>query len=171
MDGAFDVPAKKVFPEKVVANTKALNQALAGRNPVTHPFIPAPTACGEHAAGAWQITLKGALGQATADQAALACALERYRLAHGQFPDKLEALAPDFISALPHDVITGGPYNYQRSADSLVLYSVGWNETDDGGKVVMTGRNGDPTEGDWVLAVSDQVKLGRFADPGFRQAA
>ena len=80
---------------------------------------------------------KGAIGQATADEATLACALERYRLAHGQLPDRLEALAPDFIAALPHDVITGAAYKYQRTADSFLLYSVGWNETEDGGKVAM----------------------------------
>ncbi len=27
--------------------------------------------------------------------------------AHGQFPDKLDALVPSFIAKLPHDVITG----------------------------------------------------------------
>jgi hypothetical protein len=78
--------------------------------------------------------------------------LERYRLANGQFPATLEALAPKFIVKLPHDVITGQSLKYRRTDDGqFVLYSVGWNETDDGGKVELT-KSGSPDwhRGDWV---------------------
>jgi hypothetical protein len=72
-------------------------------------------------------TRKFALAQVSADQAALACALERYRLAHGKLPETLEALAPKFITKLPHDVLTGEPLKYERvSNDEFVLSSVGW---------------------------------------------
>ena len=81
----------------------------------------------------------------------LACALERYRLVHGQFPDKLDALMPDFVTRLPNDVITGEADKYRRTTDGqFILYSVGWNETDDGGQTVMKGSAVDPTKGDWV---------------------
>ncbi|MBI4663722.1 MAG: hypothetical protein HY735_33390 [Verrucomicrobia bacterium] len=77
---------------------------------------------------------KAAFAQTAADEAALACALERYRLAHGSYPERLEALAPRFIETLPHDVITGKPLTYRRTENGrFLLYSVGWNETDDGG--------------------------------------
>ena len=70
------------------------------------------------------------------DLARTAIALERYRLAHGEFPESLDALAPQFIAKVPHDVIGGQPLKYRRTADGqFVLYSVGWNETDDGGVV------------------------------------
>jgi hypothetical protein len=83
------------------------------------------------------------------DQAALACALERYRLANRQFPDTLDALVPRFISQLPHDVINGEPYKYRRTDDGqFILYSIGWNEKDDGG---VPGKTlFDEKEGDWV---------------------
>ena len=45
----------------------------------------------------------------------LACALERYRLANGQFPETLDALVPKFVAKLPTDVITGTPLKYRRS--------------------------------------------------------
>jgi hypothetical protein len=92
---------------------------------------------------------KATQAQTIANQAAVACALERYRLADGQFPNALDALVPRFISQLPHDVITGEPYKYRRSADGqFVLYSVGWNEKDDGG---VPGKTlFDEEEGDWV---------------------
>ena len=74
--------------------------------------------------------------QTSVDLARVACALERYRLANGQFPETLDGLAPTFIDALPHDVINGQPLKYHRTPDGqFVLYSVGWNQTDDGGKV------------------------------------
>ena len=93
-----------------------------------------------------------ARGQACADLARVACALERYRLANGQFPDTLAALAPNFIAKLPHDVINGQPLKYRRTDDGqFVLYSVGWNETDDGSTIGLTeSGNWDPKQGDWV---------------------
>ena len=95
---------------------------------------------------------KFARAQTAVDFARIACALERYRLANGQFPDTLQALTPKFIAKLPHDVINGQPLNYHRTDDGqFVLYSVGANETDDGGKVELTkSGNIDMTKGDWV---------------------
>ena len=95
---------------------------------------------------------KCARAQTAVDLARVACALERYRLANGQFPDSLDALTPKFIAKLPHDVINGQPLNYHRTDDGqFVLYSVGANETDDGGKVELTkSDNIDMTKGDWV---------------------
>ncbi len=90
-----------------------------------------------------------AAAQVESDEAALACALERYRLANGQFPERLDALMPRFMAHLPNDVITGQPYKYRRTADGrFVLYSVGWNEKDDGG--VPGDTLFDKEKGDWV---------------------
>jgi hypothetical protein len=77
---------------------------------------------------------RAAGAQTTFNLAAIACALERYRLAKGCFPGALETLVPQFISPLPNDVLTGEPYKYRLTDEGrLVLYSVGWNEKDDGG--------------------------------------
>ena len=95
---------------------------------------------------------KCARAQCSADLARIACALERYRLANGQFPETLDALAPKFMESLPHDLINGQPLKYRRTDDGqFVLYSVGWNETDDGGTVGLT-KSGNPDwqQGDWV---------------------
>jgi hypothetical protein len=98
------------------------------------------------------VASRSARTQTSLDLARVACALERYRLANGQFPATLEALAPKFIGTLPHDVINGQPLKYRLTDDGqFVLYSVGWNQTDDGGKVELT-KNGylDMHRGDWV---------------------
>jgi len=87
--------------------------------------------------------------QTAANEAALACALERFRLAKGSFPETLESLEPQFISQVPNDVVTGDPYKYSRSrSDAFVLYSVGWNKRDDDG---LPGKTlFDINQGDWV---------------------
>jgi hypothetical protein len=85
--------------------------------------------------------------QTLVNEAQIVCALERYHLAHGEYPETLDALAPQFIQTIPHDIIGGEPLHYRRTDDGkFLLYSVGWNETDDGGK---DGGN-DFTKYDWV---------------------
>lgn len=95
-----------------------------------------------------------AYGQAAVDLARTAIALERYRLAHGEYPGTLDPLTPLFGDKVPHDVINGQPLRYRLNAyGQFVLYSVGWNETDDGGVAVFT-KGSTPTvdinRGDWV---------------------
>ncbi len=99
---------------------------------------------------------KAALSQTSLDEAAVACALERYHLAHGAFPEGLDLLVPQFIDRIPADLINGQPLRYRLSPDGqYVLYSIGWNETDDGGQVAQLGRDynyatQDVDNGDWV---------------------
>jgi len=99
-------------------------------------------------------SMRCAYTQTVVDEAMVACALERYRLAHGEFPQSLDALTPQFIQKIPNDVCTGGPLKYQRGGDGrFTLYSSGWNGTDDGGQVAMhEGSTGSVniTKGDWV---------------------
>lgn len=90
--------------------------------------------------------------QTLVNEAQIACALERYRLVHGNYPETLDPLVPQFIEKLPRDIINGQPLIYRRAADGgFLLYSVGWNETDDGGRIILP--KGDPKKaalGDWV---------------------
>ncbi|MGO8839173.1 MAG: hypothetical protein ACLQAH_15815 [Limisphaerales bacterium] len=94
---------------------------------------------------------KFAFGQNEVNLARTACALERYRLAHGKYPEALDTLAPQYIAKVPHDVINGQPLHYRREANGqFVLYSVGWNETDEGGEISLTKYGVDVSTGDWV---------------------
>jgi hypothetical protein len=97
-----------------------------------------------------------AYGQNAANLARVAIALERYHLAYGEYPQSLDALAPQFITKLPHDIINGQPLNYRRTADGrFVLYSVGWNEKDDDGEVGLKEDGSvDINTGDWVWRYS-----------------
>ncbi len=101
---------------------------------------------------------KIAFAQTAVQQAATACALERYRLAHGRYPDTLAALVPQYLAAVPNDVMDGQPLRYRlEGADGFILYSIGWNMKDDGGQVAWiepTSANDNPRlddkAGDWV---------------------
>jgi hypothetical protein len=98
--------------------------------------------------------------QSSVDLARVAIALERCRQAQGRYPRSLDTLVPQYIEEVPHDVIGGQPLHYRLSDDGrFVLYSVGWNETDDGGGVGQTPGNSPPNDispaqdigkGDWV---------------------
>jgi hypothetical protein len=90
--------------------------------------------------------------QCQIDLARIAIALERYRLANQNYPESLDELAPKFISEIPHDVINGEPLHYRLEPNGqFILYSIGWNEKDDGGRAIL-GQNGviKPLEGDWI---------------------
>lgn len=90
--------------------------------------------------------------QNSVDMALLACALERYRLAHGEYPETLAALVPSLLEKIPTDVVNGEPLHYQRTDNGrFKLYSIGWNGVDDGG-VIGTNQFGriDKKTGDWV---------------------
>jgi hypothetical protein len=97
-----------------------------------------------------------AFAQAAVDLARVACALERYHLAHGQYPDTLDALAPQYLDKVPNDIIGGQPLHYQRTTDGkFLLYSIGWNEKDDGGQIGLNKQGHlDFTQGDWVWPVT-----------------
>jgi len=94
-----------------------------------------------------------AQNQTKANQALIVCGLERYRLAHGNYPEALDALVPLFVEKLPPDIIGGQPLKYRRTADGkFLLYSIGWNEKDDGGQVVHN-KDGSVVNDDWVWGV------------------
>ncbi len=96
--------------------------------------------------------LRFAQVQNAVNMARVACALERYRLAHDEYPDALDKIAPLLNGEVPHDVIDGSPLHYRTTANGqFILYSIGWNDQDDGGVVGLShGDNYEPDQGDWV---------------------
>jgi hypothetical protein len=105
---------------------------------------------------------KFAEGQVWIDQTRIAIALERYHLAHNAYPDSLDALSPAYLDAVPHDPMSGKAYRYALRADgTFLLYSVGWNQVDDGGTVAYMNDNPksiDYDNGDWVWPTPAQER-------------
>jgi hypothetical protein len=114
-----------------LANLEKFNNALGkiARSPSPFSFLAA-TAAGNYIK-ATQVLL---FRQTLVNESLIVCALERYHLAHDEYPETLDALAPQFIEKVPHDFIGGQPLKYHRTDDGkFILYSVGWNEKDDSG--------------------------------------
>jgi hypothetical protein len=103
---------------------------------------------------AWSTTMKNL----TLHQMVIAAvALKRYELRHGQLPQSLAALAPEFLAEVPHDFMVGRPLRYRLNGDgSFALYSVGEDGQDDGGDPLpavsdKNQQNQSPWAGrDWV---------------------
>jgi hypothetical protein len=113
----IDSRRERVDPRAVAAVQRKFETArTTPSNMLTQMIVPAITPA----------VRKAASSHTAMQQAAIACALERCRLARGQLPDTLNALAPEFLERVPHDVIDGQPLRYRRiSADPFVIYSIG----------------------------------------------
>jgi hypothetical protein len=80
----------------------------------------------------------------------LGFALAAHHADHGTYPDSLSALAPKYIDRVPNDLYTGQPLHYRREGAGCLLYSVGANGVDDGGRTFDSKSQGD----DIVLRLS-----------------
>jgi len=71
-------------------------------------------------------------------------ALRAYQCDHGAYPSKLSALSPTYLAVVPTDPFTNGaPMHYVAKGSSYLLYSVGPDCGDDGGKPIRdTTRKG-----------------------------
>jgi hypothetical protein len=79
-------------------------------------------------------SIKEAKGLAQGRTAQTALAVERFRLAHGNLPEKLDEIVPQFLSAVPSDPFDGQPLRYHRLEKGYVIYSIGSDGHDDGGR-------------------------------------
>jgi hypothetical protein len=130
----------KLLDQKSEAMEKELNettfQSIMSHKMLARLLLPALD----------KVPPKGALTQAMMELGQIACAIERFRLSNKQLPEDLQALVPNFMEALPNDVVTDKPYLYRAQPEGgFLLYSLGWNEQDDGGQEAS-----DPLQGDWV---------------------
>jgi hypothetical protein len=140
---SVDENALRIDPRIGMEVERSLTNSVTPYNVLSHMLLPAVSS----------VLPKTARTQTVIQQTVIACALERYYRAHQQYPDKLQQLVPQYLSAVPRDVMDGAPMRYRRETDgSYLLYSIGWNLIDDGGTVVRTGKSQviSPKEGDWI---------------------
>jgi hypothetical protein len=141
----LDLKGQRVHPDVLNRNQQSFESSR--RSPVK-VLLRHELAAGLFLPALTQVARRATQGQAIADFAALACALEHYRLRNSQFPDSLVALVPASIAELPKDWITGAPYQYRKTDTAFLLYSVGWDQKDEAGGTRIT--KGDEHLGDWV---------------------
>jgi len=85
----------------------------------------------------------GVRGATECQMTIAAVALQRFKLRHGEFPESLETLQPEFLSTVPYDCFSGKALCYKRKPDGgYLLYSVGEDGKDDGGDASAVGKFG-----------------------------
>lgn len=62
----------------------------------------------------------------------LACKI--YKHQHGRFPENIAALVPGILTEEPLDPFTGRPFIYRSQDGGFIVYGLGSNEKDDGGR-------------------------------------
>ena len=96
--------------------------------------------------------------QVLVNQSIIACALERYRLEKGSYPESLDAVKLADGKPLPLDVMNDKPMHYRKTTNGkYALWSVGFDGKDNGGKRTLDEKHPENTKfsdekylGDWV---------------------
>lgn len=71
-----------------------------------------------------------------------ALALTAFQAKTGAYPDKLDALVPEYLPRVPLDPFSGRPLKTKRDGDGVIVYSVGRDLKDDGGVREEVGKTG-----------------------------
>lgn len=78
--------------------------------------------------------LKRATLEAMFDTARVGIACKIYKNLNGDFPEKLAELSPEILEEIPVDPFTGEPFIYKKEEAGFIVYSIGSNLKDEGGK-------------------------------------
>ena len=92
----------------------------------------------------------------------LALAMYRFHATNDRWPESTDELTPEFIPAIPIDRLTGDPIQFKIVDGSPVVYGLGSDLDDDGGKPIFDYPNAEspkisnnieanPQDGDWIL--------------------
>jgi hypothetical protein len=97
------------------------------------------------------------------DATLTAIALELFRRQKEHYPQTLQELVPRFLPALPLDRFDGGPLKYTLRGGKPLIYSVGKDGVDDGGRM-PEGEHGNAMAGRWMppAALQAALKHGKF---------
>lgn len=137
--GGLDPTNHLVHPQRIEDAYREVQPRLQRRSPYT--FLVAMSM-----PNFLRAVQRVAQNQVMVDEARAACALERYRLAQGGYPESLQDLAPRFVEKVPLDVVGGQPLKYRRlPGGGYLMYSIGWDEKDGAGVPGKTNL-----EGDWA---------------------
>jgi hypothetical protein len=141
---ALKLPPKERFAE--FTRTYAL--AATNGRPLSY------AECSFGAAHDWSAQLRTdaeALAKLRVTRAALE--IERWRLAHGgRAPDSLADLTPDFAPSVPLDPFDNNPLRYKKLPRGFMVYSIGADFTDDGGRE-KTGGDDDKDNYDIMFSI------------------
>jgi len=94
--------------------------------------------------------MKEATLEAVIDTARIGAACRIYRCQEGRFPEKIADLVPRLLEEEPLDPFTGKPFVYKTRENGFIVYSVGSNRKDDGGKASEITQMVMEKDDDWA---------------------
>jgi hypothetical protein len=129
---------------------RAVETEIRKPYPARKPLAPAKTVMGD----LWPPFAEGSY-LFTRNETALRLlrgrlALQEYRMRHGAYPDRLEALVPRVLRTLPLDPFSEQPLRYRRTGSTYLLYSVGPDLVDGGGQPIHPWSSTYLSRGDFV---------------------
>jgi hypothetical protein len=78
-------------------------------------------------------------------------ALQAYKGEHGAYPAYLSDLVPRYLSRVPDDPFSDGqPLRYRRTGGKYLLYSIGPDAKDDGGRPIFETITNPPSYNIWM---------------------
>ena len=84
--------------------------------------------------------------------------LAAFRAHQGAYPAKLADLVPKYVAEVPKDLFSGKELRYKREAGGYLLYSVGVNGKDEGGKTQDDDISGQQGWDDLAIRVPARVE-------------
>jgi len=89
-----------------------------------------------------------------------ALAVEQYRIFENRPPNSLAELTPKYLPEVPTDPFDGKEIRFRKESDGYVIYSIGPDHIDDGGKKqIPRAAKIDHPKGDIVFAVSRKFEV------------
>lgn len=126
LEGCVDLVACKRVEASIDSNKQLRLTALDGwPHPDLGDYIPMSVR-----------VVKGYYAARCSLEAALTMfALEAFHRQHGRYPDSLSELVPQYLPRMPLDYADRQPLRYRRTGEDYLLYSIGADGRDDGGKL------------------------------------
>jgi hypothetical protein len=117
----------KLPPPENLALTNALREAsqMAQTNRYIYSAMLLPAFA--------SVARREASTQAQVELAQVALAAARFHNAHGQWPENLKELTPQFLDSVPADPFDGAPLRYRLLNKGCIIYSIDSDGHDDGG--------------------------------------
>lgn len=121
------------YMDRLIRNARLPYAARPAQPPIPHDvFVPLVALAYPPAA------VKYAENETRNDLLLVVLALRAYKLEHGSYPDALDQLTPAYLNPIPSDPFAvNAPLKYRRAGASYVLYSVGPDGKDDGGRPII----------------------------------
>jgi hypothetical protein len=132
---SWSIEQRRIYPDKCIAGISSIEDDIHASWP--HQYLAA-VAIPNFSKAARTV----AKNETENDQALIVCALELFRIKHHEYPENLSELAPEWIPAIPRDIISGELPAYRKTQSGFELYSWGWNGQDDGGHIPADGTDG-----------------------------